>query len=53
MCTVLFEFLVQLTAEALCLVPAAFGVYAVQNIVLVEALEKGVACRVALFAVRS
>jgi hypothetical protein len=53
MCAVFFELLIQLGAERLCLFPARFCVYAVQNVVLVETFEEGVACCVALLSGRS
>lgn len=50
-CTVFFKLLVQLPAETGGLVPPRLCIYAVQNVVLVEAFEKGIACCVALLAV--
>jgi hypothetical protein len=51
--TILLEFLVQLCAKRLCLFPASLGVYAVQKVVLVEALKESVAGSVALLSCRS
>ena len=51
MCAILLKFLVQLSTEACSLVPSRLCVYAVQDVVLVEAFEKGVARCVALFAI--
>ena len=52
-CAVLLKLLVELSAEAGGLVPSRLGIYAVQDVVLVKAFEKGVSRCVALFAVRS
>lgn len=52
-CAVLLKSLVQLPTERLCFLSAALGIYAVENVVLIEALEEGVACCIALFSVRS
>jgi hypothetical protein len=45
---VLLEVLVQFCTECMSLLPTTLGIYAVQDVVLVEALEEGVACAVAL-----
>lgn len=50
-CTILLKLFVELSAETCSLVPPRLCVYAVQDVVLVEAFEEGVSCCVALLAV--
>lgn len=48
MSAVLLELLIQLRTECIRLLPSLWCIYAVQHIILVETLEEGVACGVAL-----
>ena len=51
MCAVLLKLLIKLPAECRCLLLATLCVYAVQDVVLVEAFEEGIAGFVAPLAV--
>ena len=48
---ILLEFLVELRAKGLGLLSPGLCIYAVEDVVLVQALEEGISCFVALIAV--